>query len=112
VPLGEHARNSPLGIFGIRLVAVAFGHDDHLAVRRGLEREAKPSNAAPDDEVVANGGHRKASLPRQACRAGRPAAAEFPGREGLRARLLIDAACQRLYVHRSKYVILQEVTPS
>ena len=63
VPFVEHAGDAPLRVLGVRLVALALGDDEHVAVCRRLEREGEPSDAAADDEVVTrDDGHR--AIPR------------------------------------------------
>ena len=45
----EHRGDAALRVGGRRLVELALGHDQHVGVARGLEREGQPGDAAADD---------------------------------------------------------------
>jgi hypothetical protein len=48
----EHRGDAPLGPVGGRVGAAAFGHDQHVPVGRGPEREGEPGDSAAQDEII------------------------------------------------------------
>jgi hypothetical protein len=57
VALAEHAGDTTLRVLGVRLVAGALGHDDHVTVRGCLERKRQPGDATTEHQIVANERH-------------------------------------------------------
>ena len=50
--LARHRRDAALGVVGVRLRAVLLGDDGHAPVRRDLQREEQPRDAAAENEKV------------------------------------------------------------
>ena len=50
--LAGHRRDAALGVVGVRLRAVLLGDDGHAPVRRDLQGERKPRDAAAENEEI------------------------------------------------------------